>query len=107
LNELTSSFEDQEKNKSWYLGTYPIGLGNTNNSLGGFNTTFEKNFSNFQKQDIVKTLNKQDLVIIGIFLSMMKQIVLYLSSELPNPLPSDEELYSKKEGEDQSAALSE
>jgi len=65
INDFTNYFEGQyiKKNSNWYLGSCPIGFGNFNNALEGFNCAFKKNFSNYERQDIVnnyfyKQLNK-------------------------------------------------
>ena len=55
VNDFLKYFQAQyiDKNQNWYLGICPIGLGNTNNALEGFNCAFKRNYVNFQRQDIV------------------------------------------------------
>lgn len=59
VTEFTNYFENQyiSKHKNWYLGICPIGLGNTNNALEGFNRAFKENYSEYQRQDIVRSFN--------------------------------------------------
>ena len=58
INNFLTYFEEQyiTKNSNWFLGVCPIGLGNTNNSIEGFNCALKKNFVNYQRQDIVRFL---------------------------------------------------
>ena len=44
-----------DKHSNWYLGGANIpGVGNTNNSIEGFNCAFKKHFTDYTMMDIVK-----------------------------------------------------
>jgi len=48
-------FEEQyiKKHRNWFLGVCPVGLGNSNNAIEGFNCSFKRQFTNYERQDIV------------------------------------------------------
>jgi len=55
VNNFLDYFESQyvTKHKNWFIGICPVGLGNSNNAIEGFNCTLKRRFTNYERQDIV------------------------------------------------------
>jgi len=56
VKNFLTYFENQyiNKNQNWYLRICPIGIGNTNNALEGFNCAFKRHYTSYERQDIVR-----------------------------------------------------